>query len=810
MSLQWRRPSEKSLVSDRHRWGKSRSPVRRPRSPGAGSRPGDSAMELSIEGVGRSRMSSTRLETVPGRSAYRPRPRRRKRNCVDKGTGSTGPPDEGSSGEVCMELCAEGFGPGVAASSIDEFLEEVHQLRLMNEGLLRQYDQRYREQRAEGAIGVLRRRGLDGPSYSESTVPGSASLDASPRTWTSDVTAAVGTPRTPRLVSEGRSPRVASSQSVSDWTPRDAGSMRVVKISRRREPTGHQEEARHAKAISVLPSSAPEEWGPELSYLRQWVVREYGCVDEAVMSLNGHAHDAERGLLFFEFWRWLELRQRRGGARRPWPFDRELTEAMFDGSDFSSCSVGGDMPPKVHGRQCEYGGAKEALEDPKEGRDLSKGTLIGIGGVTLLCGSAFWYLRKRRQAFWRNASMFVSRSDMTRDEIERACRMMALPQLSKRPLHKKSFLVVGCGGLANTCATYIAACLLPGCRITLIDDDKVEASNLQRQHQLHSVKDVGHKKAESARVACRRVAMKGVAVESAPGMLTKTNVRDLVGKHDVILDCTDCPATRWLLSSACATARRPLVSGAAMQWSGQVTVYCSGEDGPCMRCVFPEPPPTEAGCRGGCDVMGVFPPLPGMIGCVMASEALKLALMDGPQLEEASLSGKLLLVDMLDGGLSTRTVALKRRPDCPVCGWTEEAAAQDRSDASSLREDADAVQAPTVNSIGPKQLRHLMLESPSAACLVIDVRPKPQFDMVHLRGSVNVPYEDSQAFIDTVKSLLEERRPNTTVVCCRKGNDSRLAVCALQKSFKYLLNLDGGIMQAAKELGVEGKQLFVP
>ncbi|EER17615.1 Molybdenum cofactor synthesis protein, putative [Perkinsus marinus ATCC 50983] len=407
--------------------------------------------------------------------------------------------------------------------------------------------------------------------------------------------------------------------------------------------------------------------------------------------------------------------------------------------------------------------------------------------------------------------MFVQRSDMTRDEIERGCRMMSLPQLSKRPLHKKSFLVVGCGGLANTCATYIAACLLPGCRITLIDGDLVEASNLQRQHQLYSVKDVGRRKAASARVACRRVAMKGVSVEVASGMLSKANVRDLVSKHDIILDCTDCPATRWLLSSACATARRPFVSGAAMEWSGQVTVYCSGEAGPCMRCVFPEPSDGGGG-RGGCDTLGVFPPLPGMIGCVMASEALKLALMDGSQLEEASLSGRLLLVDMLDGGLSTRTVALKRRPDCPVCGWTEEsAAAQDRSDASSLHDDGDGVQLlPAVNSIGPKQLRHLMLESPSAACLVIDVRPKPQFDMVHLRGSVNVPYEDSQEFVDKVKALLEDHRPNTAVVCCRKGNDSRLAVCALQTSFKYLLNLDGGIMQAAKELGVAGKHLFVP
>lgn len=424
--------------------------------------------------------------------------------------------------------------------------------------------------------------------------------------------------------------------------------------------------------------------------------------------------------------------------------------------------------------------------------------------------------------------------------------MKASLELGYSCLCGRSFLVVGCGGLANTCATYIAACLLPGCRITLIDGDLVEASNLQRQHQLYSVKDVGRKKAASARPACRRVAMKGVSVEVASGMLSKANVRDLVSKHDIILDCTDCPATRWLLSSACATARRPFVSGAAMEWSGQVTVYCSGEAGPCMRCVFPEPSDGGGG-RGGCDTLGVFPPLPGMIGCVMASEALKLALMDGSQLEEASLSGRLLLVDMLDGGLSTRTVALKRRPDCPVCGWTEEsAAAQDRSDASSLHDDGDGVQLlPAVNSIGPKQvsifftraeeiamlcrqLRHLMLESPSAACLVIDVRPKPQFDMVHLRGSVNVPYEDSQEFVDKVKALLEDHRPNTAVVCCRKGsqntstelvsnlplppagNDSRLAVCALQTSFKYLLNLDGGIMQAAKELGVAGKHLFVP
>ncbi|KAF4694140.1 Urmylation protein [Perkinsus olseni] len=963
---------------------------------GRGGRP-TPLVDLTVEGVGSMRVSLKPLDL--GKAARAPRRGGPRGGPVNEAT------VEDSGQKLAMADCPSGdpssgvalawgssgnfSGAATAAGShsldggIDAFLEEVHELRRMNEDLLRQYDKRYQDHQAAPSpvqqpassqqdVGASDSLGFPAPFEGRSctsTNPGSATLDASPRTWASDFPAveldrgdgqersclgwrSPRPQRTPRL--EASSPRLKDGHVDVRGSPREDSTIQVVRVRKKREErrpalddAGGDLQRYDLPASSSSAPDFPAElllvWGPELAYMQQWAAREYGSIEAAVSSLDRHTHDPEKGVLFFELWRWcciLESKAEgpslmsrillgagakhkkevgvntdvhrsaaagRGAARRGHSLLlREgkkdsigggirnramrgialekrpstgklvtppimLPEELQDGLEAVSERHASTTSPSTHhvysylkcvGVFFVYPPSRPALvfsmstavsalsaavppwllpswpptwptfltwpsglaplssylpslpriHLPRVLVDARRSTLLGFGCVGVLCGSALWYLRKRRQAFWRNASMFVQRSDMSRDEIERGCRMMALPQLSKRPLHKKSFLVVGCGGLANTCATYIAACLLPGCRITLIDGDVVEASNLQRQHQLYTMRDVGRKKSDSARAACRRVAMKGVSVEVAPGMLTKTNARDLVGKHDIILDCTDCPATRWLLSSACATARRPLVSGAAMQWSGQVTVYCSGEAGPCMRCVFPEPSPSEGGRgRGGCDTLGVFPPLPGMIGCVMASEALKLALMDGPQLEEASLSGRLLLVDMLDGGLSTRTVVLKRRPDCPVCGWTEEsAAAQDRSDASSLHDDTDAVQLPAVNSIGPKQLRHLMLESPSAACLVIDVRPKPQFDMVHLRGSVNVPYEDSQAFVDKVKALLEDRRPNTAVVCCRKGNDSRLAVCALQTSFKYLLNLDGGIMQAAKELGVAGKHLFIP
>ncbi|KAF4711433.1 hypothetical protein FOZ63_002308 [Perkinsus olseni] len=952
MSLQWRQPSAQRLAVDAHR------------------RQTGSPSDLTVEGVGSMRVSMTPLDLgkvarAPGevvqeevRSTKSPsktparswRRRYHRDECQPGRLAMADCPSGDPSSGVALAWGSSGDFSGAATATgshsldggIDAFLEEVHELRRMNEDLLRQYDKRYQDHQAaepspvqqpapsQQDVGASDLLGFPAPFEGRScasTNPGSATLDASPRTWASDFPAVEldrgdgqerSCPgwRSPR---PQRTPRLgASSPRLKDWhvdvrgSPREDSTVQVVRVRKKREERRPAlDDARGDLQQCDLPASSSSDpefpaelllvWGPEVAYMQQWAAREYGSIEAAGSSLDRHTHDPEKGVLFFELWRWLGLRQRRGG--RPWPFDRDFTEQAFDalagykGRLMSRTLLGagakrtrevgvntdahraaaaagrgtgrrGHSSPLREGKKDSIGGGirNRAMRGRALEKRPSTGELVtpimpleelqdnleavserhasttsppthhvsfrvfyvnrrirSIGGCPALAAAimathlagilnvAIWP-GAAVLAFWRNASMFVQRSDMSRDEIERGCRMMALPQLSKRPLHKKSFLVVGCGGLANTCATYIASCLLPGCRITLIDGDVVEASNLQRQHQLYTMRDVGRKKSDSARAACRRVAMKGVSVEVAPGMLTKTNVRDLVGKHDIILDCTDCPATRWLLSSACATARRPLVSGAAMQWSGQVTVYCSGEAGPCMRCVFPEPSPPEGGCaRGGCDTLGVFPPLPGMIGCVMASEALKLALLDGSQLEEASLSGRLLLVDMLDGGLSTRTVMLKRRPDCPVCGWTEEsAAAQDRSDASSLHDDTDAVQLPAVNSIGPKQLRHLMLESPSAACLVIDVRPKPQFDMVHLRGSVNVPYEDSQAFVDKVKALLEDRRPNTAVVCCRKGNDSRLAVCALQTSFKYLLNLDGGIMQAAKELGVAGKHLFIP
>jgi adenylyltransferase/sulfurtransferase len=216
-------------------------------------------------------------------------------------------------------------------------------------------------------------------------------------------------------------------------------------------------------------------------------------------------------------------------------------------------------------------------------------------------------------------------------------------------------LIIGAGGLGSPAALYLASAGIG--RITLVDDDAVDLTNLQRQI-LHTEARVGMAKAESGRQALAAI---NPAVEVIPVQerLSGAALDARVTAADIVLDCTDNFATRHAINRACVHHRKPLVSGAAIRFDGQVSVYdLARDDAPCYHCLFPEAEDVE---EVRCAVMGVFAPLTGIVGTMQAAEALKLAAGIGQ-----SLNGRLLLLDALN--MEWRTVKFRRDPDCAVCG----------------------------------------------------------------------------------------------------------------------------------------------
>lgn len=247
---------------------------------------------------------------------------------------------------------------------------------------------------------------------------------------------------------------------------------------------------------------------------------------------------------------------------------------------------------------------------------------------------------------------------MTDDELLRYSRHILLDELGiegQECLLAAHAVVVGAGGLGSPVALYLASAGVG--HITLIDHDHVDATNLQRQIA-HTLARVGQPKAESARVAMHAI-NPYVRIDALVQRADAALLDALLPRADVVLDCTDNFATRQLLNRACVQHRVPLVSGAAIRWSGQLAVYDSRQsDSPCYACIFaPDDAPEETRCA----TLGVFAPLVGTIGSLQAAEALKLLSGMG-----SPLVGQLLTFDART--LATRQLRLQRDPACPVCG----------------------------------------------------------------------------------------------------------------------------------------------
>ncbi|PKO93674.1 MAG: molybdopterin biosynthesis protein MoeB [Betaproteobacteria bacterium HGW-Betaproteobacteria-10] len=239
-------------------------------------------------------------------------------------------------------------------------------------------------------------------------------------------------------------------------------------------------------------------------------------------------------------------------------------------------------------------------------------------------------------------------------------------------------LIIGAGGLGSPAALYLASAGVG--KITLVDDDTVDFTNLQRQI-LHTQARVGMAKAESGKLALSAI---NPEIEIIPlqKRLSGTALETLVSAADLVLDCTDNFTTRHAINRACVRYRKPLVSGAAIQFDGQISVYdLRRDDSPCYHCLFPEGEDVD---EVRCAVMGVFAPLTGIIGSMQAAEALKLAAGIGE-----SLNGRLLLLDALD--MAWRTIKFKKDADCRVCGANGDARSGGYPDRSGAHHEAAAV-----------------------------------------------------------------------------------------------------------------------
>ncbi|HET6412829.1 MAG TPA: molybdopterin-synthase adenylyltransferase MoeB [Anaeromyxobacter sp.] len=359
-------------------------------------------------------------------------------------------------------------------------------------------------------------------------------------------------------------------------------------------------------------------------------------------------------------------------------------------------------------------------------------------------------------------------------------RHLVLPELGEvgqRRIRAARILLVGAGGLGSPVALYLTAAGVG--TLGIVEGDRVELSNLQRQ-VLHGTGDVGRRKVDSAK---DRLADLNPSVELAlhDGFLTAKNALELVGAYDLVVDGADNFATRYLLNDACVLAQRPLVHGSVFRFEGQATVLCA-KDGPCYRCLYPEPPPPSLvpSCAEG----GVLGVVPGLVGLVQATEALKWVAGVG-----TPLVGRLLLVDAL--GPRFLTVGIERDPACPACGTRTIRSVGEIPESCGGHK---AAMSPEVPELEPRELASRRARGDDLD--LVDVREPEEWARSHIAGARLVPL----ATLPAVASSFDRSRE--VVLYCEIGIRSEEgARVLLSQGVHRVWNLTGGIVRWAEEVG---------
>ncbi len=367
---------------------------------------------------------------------------------------------------------------------------------------------------------------------------------------------------------------------------------------------------------------------------------------------------------------------------------------------------------------------------------------------------------------------------LSSDEILRYSRHLIMPEVTlegQKKLKAARVLCIGTGALGSPIVMYLAAAGVG--TIGLVDFDVVDFSNLQRQIA-HRTETVGLPKLDSAEMAIKGI-NPNVRVEKHELMITSDNALALIKEYDLVIDGTDNFPTRYLVNDACVLLGKPNVYGSIFRFEGQLTVFYA-KDGPCYRCLYPEPPPP--GLVPSCAEGGVFGVLPGVIGCLQAVEAIKLILASGKP-----MIGRLLLFNAM--ALSFKELKLRKNPDCPICG--EHATITELIDYNEFcgigRGNEETANLAETEEITPVELKELI--DGGNPPVIIDVREPYEYAIGNIPGSKLVP-------LGIIPEKLSEfDSANEIVLHCKSGKRSSEALQILkQAGFKKLKNLKGGIL----------------
>jgi adenylyltransferase/sulfurtransferase len=374
--------------------------------------------------------------------------------------------------------------------------------------------------------------------------------------------------------------------------------------------------------------------------------------------------------------------------------------------------------------------------------------------------------------------------ELTTDDLSRYSRHLILPEVGmegQQKLKAARVLCVGTGGLGSPLALYLTAAGIG--TLGLVDFDVVDASNLQRQI-IHSTKDIGRKKLDSAeeKLTALNPAIRIVKHET---MLTSANALEILKDYDIVADGTDNFPTRYLVNDACVLLGKPNVYGSIFRFEGQASVFAT-EQGPCYRCLYPEPPPP--GLVPSCAEGGVLGILPGLVGVIQATEVIKLILGKGE-----SLIGRLLLVDALN--MRFRELKLRRNPQCPVCG--PHPTVTELIDYQQFCGFAPETPEEKIVKNGIPQLTVKELKSRIDAgedVYILDVREPYEYKIAQIGGKL-IPQNE------VPQRLAEIDRQREVIVHCRSGvRSQRIAEFLKQAGYPRVVNLAGGILAWSDEI----------
>lgn len=373
-------------------------------------------------------------------------------------------------------------------------------------------------------------------------------------------------------------------------------------------------------------------------------------------------------------------------------------------------------------------------------------------------------------------------ASLSNDEILRYSRHLIMPEVGmegQQKLKAARVLCIGAGGLGSPLALYLAAAGVG--TLGLVDFDVVDFTNLQRQI-IHTTADVGRAKLDSATEKLNAI-NPYVNVRKFETRLTSENALDIFREFDIIADGTDNFPTRYLVNDACVLSGRPNVYASIFRFEGQASVFAT-EEGPCYRCLYPEPPPP--GLVPSCAEGGVLGILPGLLGVIQATEVIKLILGKGEP-----LVGRLLLVDAI--AMRFRELRLRKNPDCPVCGTHPTVTKLiDYQQFCGIRGEEAPVESTNLPEIQVEELKQKL--DAGEDVFVLDVREPHEYQICNIGGHL-IPLNDLPKRINELDSSRE------IVAHCKMGGRSAKAVEFLRQSgFKKVRNLTGGILAWADRI----------